>query len=81
MRTAAQGPCLIGAEANVRFPARPTEIKGDLIEKRKRFPVEHIVAVLKETDLGTPVADLIRNVRASRSRRFTVGRKSTERLS
>lgn len=30
--------------------------------KRKRFSIEHIVAVLKQAELGTPVADLIRKV-------------------
>jgi len=30
--------------------------------KKKRFSVEQIVAVLKEAELGTPVADLIRKV-------------------
>ena len=30
--------------------------------KRKRFSVEQVVAVLKQAELGTPVADLIRKV-------------------
>jgi putative transposase len=30
--------------------------------KRKKFSVEQIVAVLKQADLGLPVADLIRQV-------------------
>ena len=30
--------------------------------KRKRFSVEQIVAVLKQAELGMPVADLIRHV-------------------
>ena len=30
--------------------------------KRKRFAVEQIVAVLKQAELGLPVADLIRQV-------------------
>ena len=30
--------------------------------KRKRFSVEHIVAVVKQAELGIPVADLIRKV-------------------
>jgi putative transposase len=30
--------------------------------KRKRFPVEQIVAVLKQAELGLPVADIIRQV-------------------
>ena len=30
--------------------------------KRKRFSVEHIVAVLKQAELGAPVADLIRHL-------------------
>jgi len=30
--------------------------------KRKRFSVEQIVAVVKQAELGTPVADLIRKV-------------------
>lgn len=30
--------------------------------KKKRFSVEHIVAVLKQAELGMPVADLIRQI-------------------
>lgn len=30
--------------------------------KNKRFSVEQIVAVLKEAEIGTPVADLIRKI-------------------
>ena len=30
--------------------------------KRKRFSVEQIVAVLKQAELGAPVADLIRHL-------------------
>ena len=30
--------------------------------KRKRFSVEQIVAVVKQAEMGTPVADLIRKV-------------------
>ena len=30
--------------------------------KRKWFPVEQVVAVLKQAELGTPVTDLIRKV-------------------
>jgi putative transposase len=33
--------------------------------KKKRFSVEQIVAVLKEAELGTPVAELIRKVGVS----------------
>lgn len=34
--------------------------KGRLAIKRKRFSVEQIVAVLKQAELGLPVADLVR---------------------
>ena len=30
--------------------------------KRKRFSIEQIVAVLKQADLGLPVADLVRQI-------------------
>jgi hypothetical protein len=30
--------------------------------KRKRFSIEQIVAVLKQAELGMPVADLIRQI-------------------
>lgn len=30
--------------------------------KRKRFSVEHVVAVLKQAEMGIPVAELIRQV-------------------
>jgi putative transposase len=35
---------------------------GEFAVKRKRFSVEQIVAVLKQAELGLPVADLIRQV-------------------
>lgn len=47
------------------FPARLTLNEGDLVVKKKRFSVEQIVSVLKEADMGTPVADLIRKVGVS----------------
>jgi putative transposase len=36
--------------------------KGRFAVKRKRFSVEQIVAVLKQAELGVPVAELIRQV-------------------
>ena len=30
--------------------------------KRKRFSIEHLVAVLKQAELGLPVSDLIRQI-------------------
>ena len=33
--------------------------------KRKRFSVEQIVAVLKQAELGMPVADVVRQMRIS----------------
>jgi putative transposase len=33
--------------------------------KKKRFPVEQIVAVLKQAELGVPVAEVIRKIRIS----------------
>jgi putative transposase len=35
---------------------------GEFAVKRKRFSVEQIVAVLKQAELGLPIADLIRQV-------------------
>jgi len=35
---------------------------GGLAMKKKRFSVEQIVAVLKQAEMGMPVADLIRKV-------------------
>jgi putative transposase len=43
--------------------------------KKKRFSVEQIVAVLKQAELGVPVAEVIRKV-GSVSRPFTDGRSS-----
>jgi putative transposase len=37
-------------------------IKRGFVVKRKRFSVEQIVAVLKQAELGMPVADLIRQI-------------------
>jgi putative transposase len=36
--------------------------EGGFVVKRKRFSVEQIVAVLKQAELGVPVAELIRQV-------------------
>jgi transposase-like protein len=36
--------------------------EGRFAVKRKRFSVEQIVAVLKQAELGVPVAELIRQV-------------------
>ena len=36
--------------------------EGGLTAKKKRFSVEQIVAVLKQAELGMPVADVIRQV-------------------
>ena len=44
--------------------------------KKKRFAVEQIVAILKQAELGIPVAELIRQV-GYQNRRFTDGRRST----
>ena len=44
--------------------------------KKKRFSVEQIVAVLKQAELGVPVAEVIRKVRIS-EQTFTGGRSST----
>jgi hypothetical protein len=41
--------------------------------KRKRFSVEQIVAVLKQAEIGVPVAELIRQV----GRLCNAGRSST----
>jgi len=41
--------------------------------KRKRYSVEQIVAILKQAELGLPVADLIRQVGISEQ---TAGRSS-----
>ena len=44
--------------------------------KKKRFSVEQIVAVLKQAELGLPVADLIRQVGISEQRTSIAGRSS-----
>lgn len=43
--------------------------------KRKRFSIEQIVAVLKQAELGMPVADVIRQVGIS-EQTFEVRRNS-----
>lgn len=40
----------------------PGQGPKEFVVKRKRFSVEQIVAVLKQAELGMPVADLIRQV-------------------
>ena len=44
--------------------------------KKKRFSVEQIVSVLKQAELGMPVADIVRQVGIS-GRPTTAGRSST----
>ena len=51
--------------------------EGGFAVKRKRFSVEQIVAVLKQAELGVPVAELIRQV-GIRSRRCIAGKSSTK---
>jgi putative transposase len=45
--------------------------------KRKRFSVEQIVAVLKQTELGMPVTDVTRKMGISEQAFFVAGRSST----
>ncbi len=40
----------------------PGQGSKEFVVKRKRFSIEQIVAVLKQAELGMPVADLIRQV-------------------
>ncbi len=44
--------------------------------RKKRFSVEQIVAVLKQAELGLPVADLIRQVGIPRATFYLYGRLS-----
>jgi len=46
----------------VSFLANLTLKGGRFAMKKKRFSIEQIVAVLKQAELGMPVADLIRQV-------------------
>jgi putative transposase len=41
--------------------------------KRKRFPVEQIVGVLKQAEVGVPVAELIRKVGISEQTYYLYG--------
>jgi putative transposase len=51
-------------------------LKGDFAMKGKRFSVEQIVAVLKQVELGLPVADAIRHVGISEQTFYLYGRLS-----
>jgi putative transposase len=42
------------------MPWRTASLQEVFVVKRKRFSVEQIVAVLKQAELGMPVADVIR---------------------
>src|SRR6202040_2897854 len=44
------------------FPAKSRPEKGGFAVKKKRFAVEQIVAILKQAELGIPIAELIRQV-------------------
>lgn len=46
----------------VSFRQTAAQGPGEFAVKKKRFSVEQIVAVLKQAELGMPVADLIRQV-------------------
>jgi putative transposase len=45
--------------------------------KRTRFSVEHLVAVLKQAEMGTPVSDLIRHLGIAEQTFFTAGSSGT----
>ena len=45
--------------------------------KRKCFSVEHIVAVLKQAEWDTPVADPIRHLGIGSASAYTMGRNSS----
>ncbi len=44
------------------FPAKSRPEKGGFAVKKKRFAVEQIVAILKQAELGVPIAELSRQV-------------------
>jgi putative transposase len=44
------------------FPANYAREGQEFVVKKKRFSVEQIVAVLKQAELGMPIADLIRRI-------------------
>jgi putative transposase len=46
----------------VSFRQNPEVKKGGFAVKRKRFSVEQIVGVVKQAEVGVPVAELIRQV-------------------
>jgi hypothetical protein len=58
------------------FPAKSNDIGRGFAVKRKSYSVEQIVAILKQAEVGVPVAELIRQVGIS-ERRFIVGRSTT----
>ena len=47
-------------QSESEFPAKSKGQEGRFAVRRKRFSVEQIVAILKQAEVGVPVADLIR---------------------
>jgi putative transposase len=47
-------------QSKSEFPAKSKDQEGRFAVRRKRFSVEQIVAILKQAEVGVPVADLIR---------------------
>jgi putative transposase len=56
------------------FPTEPTSRRGGFAVKRQRFSVEQMVAVLKQAEVGVPVAELIRKLGISEQVFLTVGK-------
>jgi hypothetical protein len=56
-----------------QFPGKSRGRKGDVAVKKKRFSAEHIVAVLKQAEIGVSVADLIRQVEISERSSYRCG--------
>ena len=70
------GPPISDTRMRVSFRQNLLPEEGRFAVKRKRFSVEQIVAVLKQAEVGVPVAELIRQVGISEQTLYR-GRNST----
>jgi putative transposase len=59
------GTSIIWSKNKVSFRQNLNLKEGGFAVKKKRFSVEQIVAILKQAELGIPIAELIRQVGVS----------------
>jgi putative transposase len=65
MLPSCDGPSVFLLQKQGQFPAKSEPERRGFAVKKRRFSVEQIVAILKQAELGIPVAELIPQVAVS----------------